>query len=511
MRVSFIYLGVIWAIAMIILVGCGPAELVLTATPEPVAQAGVEDWDDREVFRVGLVAAEHKTLDELPGASVYHIDVRLMDDYSGLEGQERVRYTNQENVPLDSLYFQLFPNMEGGKTRLTKVMIAGQALEPIYEDTGSTVRLPLGRLLAPGEQVVVQMDFLVDVPDKPGGSYGLFGYMGEILALDGFYPAIPVYDEHGWHKGQIPANSDTTFQDASFYVVRVTAPAALVLVASGVEVEKTRKDNQQVVTFAAGPARDFYMAGSERFVVMSAMAGETKVNSYAFKVFDDGSRLALRTAVNALKSYTERLGAYPYSEFDVVSTPIRGASGIEYPGMTGINFTYYNLETTVGAGGLPTAVMLEGTIAHEVGHQWFYNLVGNDQMNEPWVDEALTQYLTGLYYLDEYGPQGWDGYRNSWEARWNGVQRALIPIGLPAASYSGNEYGGIVYGRGPLFVEALAQKLGPDSFKQFLRDYTRTHRWGISSTADFKDAAEVECRCDLDGLFDEWVVRAGAE
>ena len=133
-----------------------------------------------------------------------------------------------------------------------------------------------------------------------------------------------------------------------------------------------------------------------------------------------------------IKAYSARFGAYPYTEFDVVSTPMQGATGIEYPGITGINLAVYDPAATVS--GVAAPVMLESTVAHEVGHQWFYNVVGNDQANEPWLDEAVTQYVTGLYYLDTYGQQGMDGYRATWVSRWDRVNRQAIPIGLPAGA-----------------------------------------------------------------------------
>jgi aminopeptidase N len=149
--------------------------------------------------------------------------------------------------------------------------------------------------------------------------------------------------------------------------------------------------------------------------------------------------------------------------------------------------------------------MLESTVAHEVGHQWFYNAVGDDQINGPWLDEAVAQYVTGLYYLDLYGQQRMEGYRNSWLSRWDRVNREPIPIGLPASSYQGKEYGAIVYGRGPLFLEALAQKMGQSTFDQFLRDYCQSHKWGIGTAASFKQFADKHCQCDLTPVFDEWV------
>ena len=467
------------------------------------AQLLVDDWDNREIFRSGLIKDEQKTLTQLAGASIYHLDVQIDDNLTALHGQERVRYTNQEDKALNEVYFQLFPNMEGGKSNVTAASVDGQTVQPVYEANNDTARVPLSTALQPGQHIVIQMDFQVEVPtDVTGGNYGLLGYLNNILVLDGFYPAIPVYDAKGWHAGQLPPNSDTTFQDASFYVVRVTAPAALKLIASGLQVDSTQKDDHQVVTFAVGPARDFYMAASERFEVVSDMVGETKVNSYAFADSAQGSNLALQTAVNAIKSYSQRLGTYPYTEFDVVSTPMQGALGIEYPGITGINYAIYDIGSSTSSS---AAINLEGTVAHEVGHQWFYNVVGNDQINEPWLDESVTQYITGLYFLDQYGAQGWSGSRDSWLSRWERVANKLMPIGLPAVSYQDKEYGAIIYGRGPLFVDALEQKLGQKVFDQFLRDYYQAHKWGIATTAEFKQFAEKDCQCDLTALFDEWV------
>lgn len=493
-------LMVIWLVCA----ACGrvaPVSPVAPVSNVTVSSAPVA-WDNREIFRAGLIQAEQPVLEQLPGASLYQIELEIAGDFTRLFGREQVRYTNQETVPLEAVYFRLFPNLEGGKSSVTAVRAAGQAVEVVEAANQSSVRVPLVKPLQPGEQVLIQMDFTVEVPTAAGGNYGLFGYLEQVLVLDGFYPVIPVYDERGWHVGPLSPNADTTFQDASFYVVEVTAPAALKLVASGVEVDRTVTDTTQVTTFAAGPARDFYLAASEHFTVVSEQVGETRVNSYAFANRTEGAQLGLQTAVKALKSYSARLGHYPYTEFEVVSTPLQ-ALGIEYPGLTGINLALYDLDS--GATGQSAAVLLESTVAHEVGHQWFYNLIGNDQTNEPWLDEALTQYVTALYFLDRNGPAGFDGYRAAWQSRWERVDRKKLPIGLPASQYQGREYGAIVYGRGPLFVEALAEKMGPSAFERFLGEYAQTYHWGIGTTRGFKTLAEENCQCDLTPLFEAWV------
>ena len=492
-----------------LLVACQSS--VPTSTPTPTAHVPFDiAWDDRAIFRQGLIEAEQEVLDRLPGASVYHIDLRIPDDFVLLEGHEQVRYTNQEDEPLDEVYFRLFPNTAGGKTTVSAVQADSQDVEPVYEFHDSALRVPLPTALQPGEQVVIQMDFEVEVTQEMAGNYGLFGYFDGVLVLDEFYPVIPVYDDEGtgpepaegWNVEVPPPNGDVTYFDASFYLVRVTAPANLIVVASGIEVGSEHEAGNQILTFAAGPARDFYLAASESYTVISETVGETTVNSYALPELTEGAKVALQFAVNALSSFNERFGVYPYTEFDMASTPML-ALGMEYPGMVAIALNLY--DPNEQAAGLPFPIVLESTVAHEVAHQWFYNAVGNDQVDEPWLDEAIVQYLTGLYYADTYGEGAARDYRGSWDNSWASVDRADIPIGMPAGAYTHKEYGPIVYGRGPLFIAALAEEMGQEPFDEFLRDYYESYKWGIGTGDTFRQLAEHHCQCDLTALFEEWV------
>jgi aminopeptidase N len=150
-------------------------------------------------------------------------------------------------------------------------------------------------------------------------------------------------------------------------------------------------------------------------------------------------------------------------------------------------------------------IYLESTVAHEVGHQWFYSLVGDDQLDDPWLDESLTQFITLQYYTDLYGAEGENGFRSSLEDRWARVENAKIPIGLPVAGYNGAEYGAIVYGRGPLFFVSLRQEMGTNTFDAFLKEYTETFSWDIATPDAMQSLAEKHCSCDLQAIFDEWV------
>jgi hypothetical protein len=459
-------------------------------------------WDDRAIFRNGLIETEQKALNRLARASVYRIELRISDDFLVLEGHEEVCYTNQEDEPLDEVYFRLFPNIAGGAATVSKLQIDGQDVQAFPELQDSALRVPLPRVLQPGERAIIEMDFKVEVAQEMTARYGLFGYFDGVLVLDEFYPAIPVYDDEGWNV-EIPSPyGDATYYDASFYLVRVTAPASLTVVASGILVSREDKAGHQVLTFAAGPARDFYLAASENYTVISKIVGETTVNSYALAERAKGAELALQFAADALRSFNRWLGVYPYTELDVVSTPMQ-ALGMEYPGVVAIALNLYDSNGEVG--GTRAPIVLESTVAHEVAHQWFYNVVGNDQIDEPWLDEAMAQYLTGLYYVDTHGEAAAQNYRSSWESRWDRVERAKIPIGLPVEAYTDTEYSAIVYGRGPLFIAALAETMGQQAFDEFLRDYYQSHKWGIGTGDAFKQLAEQHCQCDLTALFEEWV------
>ncbi len=476
-----------------------------TSTSEPYQEGpDIFDsaWGEREVFRANLVPSEQGVLDELPGATEYRIELTIAEDFDRIHGHEAVLFTNQEDTPLDAVYFRLYPNVTGGRLTISNMTVDGEEVETKLEAYDSSLRVQLPERLEPNASIVVDLDFEVEIPRVMGDYYGLFGYFEDVMVLDTFYPMIPVYDDEGWNAAVPQINGDLTYNDAAFYLVQVHSPAEVVVVASGIRLQRTVAGDIQTLTFANGPARDFYLAASERFTVISEKVGDTTINSYAFPEWKENSRVVLQSSANALRSFNSRFGTYPYSEMDLMSTPML-ALGIEYPGAMGIALRMYDPEEIIG--GLPSQVYVESTVAHEVAHQWFYNMVGNDQPDEPWLDEALAQYATGLYYQDTYGSSAAESYRASWQSRWDRVDGADIPIGLPAGEYEGSEYGAIVYGRGPIFISELADTMGIDAFDDFIKTYAQEFKWDIGTGETFKRLAEEKCDCDLSLLFEAWV------
>ncbi len=509
MKRTVFFLGLIIALA-----ACRPTAAPATARPRPTDTAAPAPsplptntpalpastlfdfgWDDRAPFAAGLLPAEQAALNQPAGAGVYHLDLTIAPDMTHMQGREEVRYTNQEAGPLDEIYFRLFPNLLGGRSEVSTVAVNNQPVTPRFTLQNSVMIVPLPEPLLPGQAAVIGLEFAVEVPTEAGANYASFAWLDDVLALAHSYPLIAVYDDAGWNVEIPPDYGDVVYADEAFFLARVTAPADQILAASGLEIEASSNGETQTVVFAAGPARDFYLAAGNRYEVTSRQVGQTTLNTYTFPRDAASAEMMLGYAADAMQVFGNRLGTYPFTELDIVATPTL-AGGIEYPGVIVLANSLFN--------GRPGG-FLEIATVHEVGHQWFYSAVGNNQIDNPWLDESLTQYLTWLYFKDIHGPSGDESFRQVLRNYWQRADFAETPIGLPVAAYTEAEYGAIVYGRGPLFFNALAETMGQDTFDAFLKDYYQTNQWGIATPDALKMQAEQVCRCDLTPLFDAWV------
>ncbi len=439
----------------------------------------------------------------ISGASRYQIALTIPPDFLAPEGTLSVRYTNQETKPLTDIFFRLPPNSSGGAIEVSNVKAGGLPCDTEVVSEGSALRVILPQNLQIGKGIDISLSFQLAVPTVMGGNYGLFGYFEDTLAMDVFFPIIPVFNEQGWNVEVPPLNGDLIFTDPSFFNVTIIAPENLVLVASGKKVGEEKRNGTMRTQFVAGPTRDFFLAGSVGFKTLTTKVDEITIRSTFPSQFEEAGKLALQIGERAMQVFIKRFGAYPFSEFDIVVTPMQ-AGGMEYSGATAIMLELFDVKKQIS--GMPAPVLLESTIAHELAHQWFFSQVMNDPLTEPWLDEAFAQFATYIYYLDAYGAQAADQYAQNWQARVDRTTNKTKLIGLPAGEYlDAKEYSGIVYGRGPLFIAELETLFGEQKFSQFLKDYNNAFRWKIVDTKGFMEFAEQECKCDLDGLFMEWV------
>jgi aminopeptidase N len=147
---------------------------------------------------------------------------------------------------------------------------------------------------------------------------------------------------------------------------------------------------------------------------------------------------------------------------------------------------------------------------HEVAHQWFYGLIGDDQIVEPWLDEAAATYAEALYYEEAVGVGRSTSFLSDLRALIRRQPESDLPIGWAVGEYQNEfEYAAFVYFKGALFFDALRNKLGEVGFKIFLKDYFESYRYGFADAAGFQSIAESACGCNLDPLFDLWVYQGG--
>jgi hypothetical protein len=476
-----------------------PASASRESTP---VSTPVVDMADLSLYRPALRPEFAADVEAVPHATRYFIQVALTPGETPiLTGVERVRYTNTEAVPLDALYFRLYPNLPGygGVMTVERVVLNGTPVEAAPEAEGSALRVPLDPPLDPGDTIDLTLWFREILPTGASAGYGVFAFTDGVYALAGFYPTLPVYDDEGWNVEVAPPYGDATFTDAAFYRVRLTVPADLTVVTSGSTLETLDNgDGTRTWVAVAGPMRDFYVAMSADYQAISQEVDGTRVNSYYRSAQAPGGELALQYAIEALLIFNQRFGPYPYAELDLVATPT-DAGGIEYPGAIVVAQGLYD-----EAGGV-----FELATAHEVAHQWWYGLVGNDQLDEPWLDESLTNYSTYLYYEGTDSRSRADFIKQRvFREPYRAVQEDGRDRGVagPVASFSERDYGAIVYGKGPLFFDAVRAQLGDEAFFAALRAYLEAHRYGVAYPDELIAAFEDTSGQQIDDLYEFWIL-----
>lgn len=438
-------------------------------------------------------------LDSLGQATRYAITATLMEDERVILGQASIWYTNTETVPLDALVLRLYPNLmgPGASLDLASVQVDGRAVQPDLRQEGSVARIPLAPPLPPGQGLTFTLAFRTHVSEEPSRGYGSFGVHEGTWTLAGFYPLVAVYDETGWNEEIPPEHGDMVYSDMAFYRVVWEAPAGYILASTGKVVEETLAGGRRVWTLVSGPVREFNLALSPKYQVAAWNdPSGTRLRSFHFPEHAGMGQAALEYARRAFRLYVDLFGPYPYQELDLAEADI-GAAGIEYPGLILVGESLYEREDP----------FTEFVVAHEVAHQWWYNLVGNDQVDEPWLDEALANYSTVLYFERVYGKEEAKGTLEAFRTRYENLVREGrdAAVAQPSGAFARADYGVIVYQKGALFLDALRAAVGDEAFLAILRQYGAQYRYRIARGQDFLRVAEGVSGQNLGPLYHEWL------
>jgi hypothetical protein len=289
-----------------------------------------------------------------------------------VDGDLNVRFT--PDMTTDRLVFRLWPNGPalagvGAHLDVSGVTVGG-AGAPTNFVNATTLVLPGS--YATGQAVDVALHWRLTLP---GAVNDRVARIGDSVRLGSFFPILPWESGVGWDVDQPPPQfaEASTAPTADFDVSVTTVPADLGVLASGVPDRPGH--------WTATAMRDFAMS-TGRFAIATAVAHvpdpvAVTVGTAAGTGVAPNQFAA--KAVRALEQHSSRFGSYAWPAYTLAITPAL-SGGIEYP-----TFVMQG-PGTIGR-----------TTSHELGHEWFYALVGNDQGRDPWLDEGLATYAEGRY------------------------------------------------------------------------------------------------------------------
>lgn len=447
-----------------------------------------------------MISQSQEDLGSLGHIPRYLLEVNIDWDSRSFNGRGKIWMTNNESVALEEIYLRLYPNGHriygNGQLTVNRVAVSGETVETEEEVAGTALRVPLPVPLGTGEALQVEVDFQGIVPQDATG-YGIYNFNEGIMVLADWYPILAVYDEDGWNLDPVYGWGDAVYSDTALYQVKVTVPRNVQVVASGVVAEQETLGGKTVYAFLTGPAREFTIAVSDQWQSLSREVGATTVNSYFLPEDGAAGRVALEQSAQALEFFNTHFGLYPYRELDILVVPMEGAGGMEYPGLILIDQEAVNARV----------------IAHEVAHQWWYGVVGNDVLEEPWVDEALATYSSLLYLEEAIGPEAYAAGLDLYQFRYEEAQD-ITPGRLvtePVSSFPGGAgYFGIVYAQGALFYDDLRTLIGKDSLYQALQNYYVAFKYDIATGDDLLQYLDDATEQALNSFYQEWLFTPGA-
>ncbi|MGZ4617952.1 MAG: M1 family aminopeptidase [Frankiaceae bacterium] len=449
--------------------------LVLTALLGLMAQVGCDasapprtsGSSVAEAPRSGDSCTRYRPPD--PNRPVIRLVFRIGADHRTVTGSEHVAFRPGRVVR--ELVFRLWPNgPEGGRTRawlsVSRARAAGRTGFDVTAagarpgTQGTLLSLPLPEPVAPGSVVTADLDFAVHLP-PPG--WDRLGSDGRTAWWASAYPMLAWQQQGGWARDPAsPLPGETATSEAADTRVTVMAPAADTVLAAGTaDPPQPAAGRQRIWRFHAPMARDVAVAVG-RFQLATADVADpagtpTPVTVAVAPGVQSSARDVLAQVRRALPQLSARFGPVPFTAIRLASLPGLVQSGIEYPG----------------------AILLLGPrppmrlVTHELAHQWFYALVGNNQARYPWLDEAFASYAETVVT----GPP---------DARAALSQTRPGPVGASMASFGADyaRYVEAVYDSGARALAAARDLAGATAFDHAIRCYLDDLSWRIATPAD---------------------------
>ncbi len=412
--------------------------------------------------------------------NVYSVDLYLDTEDDTLDVEGELYYKN-DDYDLGELFITLNPNaINPGDAENNIVFeyfrIDGE--EAGYDITGTdhtSLHVVLDETLAKGERISITFRYHFHYWDTDR----IANYGNYYLTMF-FYPCVAMMDAEGWHVEPYSFLGETYYNDIGDYDVTINVPEEYLIACGGKRVSESVQSGRKVNEYTLADARDFSFSAASDYHVYTRTIADVDFSIYAIRELTAGE-------IENSFSYLERtllvmerdIGDYYYDHFTL-------EYGYFY-GMESSGVIYCSSE------------IQEGTVVHELVHQWFYSMIGNDQANESFLDEALTTYAVSLYYYDQYGIGGYDGYldyRTSLKASFADRYQACLGVTLlREVDEYGSDYGYLIYYHGPAMFRYYVDEFLDGDIERMaaiLHVYYEEYSKGIASLDEFLNLLERE-------------------
>lgn len=474
-----------------------------------------------------------------PRNANYNIDVTLFPKTKTLKAIEEITWRNITSNPTDELQFHLYLNafshpkttfmlesggqLRGdrfakgkmGKSTIDSIFVNGknytQDIEFIRPDDGNphdstVVRIKLPYQVKPGESVKINLGFTAKMPRV----FARTGYTNvkenklRFFMVGQWFPKLGVLEDKGWNCHQFHGSTEF-FSDYGVYNVNITVPDTFVVGSCGELVSTKRDSNMRTESYLSKDVHDFSWTAYPAFKTMVDSIGDTKITLlYNDDMEDDVAAMQIDYLKKGMSILADKIGPYPYSTITVVNPPngASGAAGMEYP--TLITAGYFEQ--------LPKESSMTFSLVtlHEFTHQYFYGMVGSNEMEFSWMDEGLTQFMETIL-IDSLYPSSFPDFLPIFHDRdmaRSGYVQAPNRYTLVDTFYMqtrGGTYGINAYMRPATLLHTLKRYLGDEEFFKFLSTYYYTWRFRHPYPQDLFDVLQSSTKEDLSWFIDDYM------
>jgi aminopeptidase N len=445
-------------VACVLLAACtgAPTERAAEVAPTPRATAAAP-WPD-------------------PPATRPVVDLRFTvpEDLSSVDGTERIAFT--PDLRICELVFRLWPNkpfaaIYGNALEVTDVTVDGRAVEPtvvpagaLDGEAGTLLEVPLPSCRGAGTEVTAELDFRLTLGEGTDERVGV-AVAGDVAWFATAFPLLAWERGRGWAREPAEWVTGEMATSESFRLrsLEVRAPSGHEVLATGAPapVDREPTEGRTIHRFSAPAVRDVAVTVGRMDVLHRELDGY-RLHVGVPHGGAHGSARGWATQVErAISRVSDRLGPLPYDDV-WVSVLHDQTSGIEFPGA--IQF------------GDVSPAEHGPLITHEVAHQWFYGLVGNNQARDPWLDEAFATFVQLL--VD--GTEARSGYVGG-------------EVGRPMAHWADEPrpdraYGRHVYRMGGAALLDARRQAGAEAFDAAVGVYLRDNAHRIVVPGDVEAA-----------------------